>query len=331
MTIGVLICAEQIDGRVTTTTRELLHAGRRLADKMSQPLGALLVGKNIQEAAKEVISLGADISYIVDAPSFIEASPDNHVGTIARACREIGPSAVLFGQTDMGRDVAPTLAAQLGTTVSMDCVNVDIDPDTKALLQTRPVYGGNAMAVWSSQGREPQIVAMRPRSMPAAEPDAARQGEIVAIDTAIGQSSARVELIETKKEEIAGIKLEDARIIVAGGGGIGGPEGFKILEELAHTVGGAVAATRVPCDEKWVSSAMEVGQTGAIVTPDTYIAVGISGAVQHMVGCSNAKRIVAINRDPDAHIFQEADFGMVGDYREAVPALTESIRKIKGL
>lgn len=330
MAIGVLICAEEIDGRVTTTTRELLNEGKKLADKMNQPLGALLIGKNIQEAAMEIISLGADVSYTVEAPSFIEASPADYIAIIAKACQEIGPSVILFGQTDIGRDAAPSLAAQLGTTVSMDCVNVDIDPDTKALLQTRPVYGGNAMAVWASQGREPQIVAMRPRSMPAAEPNAARQGEIIAIDPPAGQSAAGVELIETKKEEITGVKLEEAKIVVSGGGGIGGPEGFKMLEELAHAVGGAVASTRVPCDEGWVSSAIEVGQTGTIVTPDLYIAVGISGAVQHMVGCSNAKRIVAINRDPDAHIFQEADLGIVGDYREALPALTETIRKIRG-
>jgi electron transfer flavoprotein alpha subunit len=329
MTAGILICAEAIDGRVTTTTRELLNAGRKLSDRINQPLGALLVGKNIREATGEVISLGADTAYTLDAPSFIESSPDYHTAIIAKACREIGPSVVLFGQTDMGRDVAPGLAAKLGTTACMDCVNVDIDPDTKSLLQTRPVYGGNAMAVWTSEGREPQVVAMRPRSVPAAEPDFARQGEIVALSPVIDQSEARIELIETRKEEIKGIKLEDAKIIVSGGGGIGGPEGFKVLEELAQAAGGAVGATRVPCDEGWVSSSIEVGQTGSIVTPDLYIAVGISGAVQHMVGCSNSKLIVAINRDPDAHIFQEADFGIVGDWKEAVPALTETIKNIQ--
>ncbi len=329
MTAGILICAETIDGRISTTTRELLNAGRKLADKMNRPLGALLVGKNIREAAGEIISLGADTVYTVDAPSFIESSPDCHAAIITGACQEIKPSVVLFGQTDMGRDVAPSLAARLETTACMDCVNVDIDPDTKSLIQTRPVYGGNAMAVWTSEGREPHIVAMRPRSLPAAEPGVAGQGEIVALSPAIDESAAGMELIETRKEEIKGIKLEDAKIIVSGGGGIGGPEGFKVLEELAQVTGGAVGATRVPCDEGWVSSGMEVGQTGSIVTPDLYIAVGISGAVQHMVGCSNSKIIVAINRDPDAHIFQEADFGIVGDWKEAVPALTETIKKIQ--
>ena len=329
MTAGILICAETTDGRVTTTTRELLHAGRKLSDRINRPLGALLIGKDIAEAAREVISLGADLAYTVDAPSFIESSPDYHTAIVAKACQEIGPCVVLFGQTDMGRDVAPSLAAKLGTTACMDCVNVDLDPDTKSLLQTRPIYGGNAMAVWTAEGLEPRIVALRPRSVPAADPDVARQGEIVALSPAVDESAARIELIETRKEEIKGVKLEDAKIIVSGGGGIGGPEGFKVLEELARIVGGAVAATRVPCDEGWVSSTIEVGQTGSIVTPDLYIAVGISGAVQHMVGCSNSKLIVAINRDPEAHIFQEANFGIVGDYKEAVPALIERIRGLQ--
>jgi electron transfer flavoprotein alpha subunit len=330
MTSKILVCAEVLDGRITATTGELLSAGRKLADKISGSLGALLVGKNIQEAAGEVISLGAETAYTVDAPPFIESSPDYHLAIIAEACREIAPSVVLFGQTDMGRDVAPVLAAKSGTTACMDCVDVDIDPDTKALLQTRPVYGGNAMAVWSTEGGGLQVIAIRPRSFPAAEPNPGSQGTVVALAPAVDASALRVELLETRKEEITGIKLEDAKIIVSGGGGIGGPEGFRMLEELAGVTGGAVAATRVPCDEGWVSHAIEVGQTGIIVTPDLYIAVGISGAVQHMVGCSNSKVVVAINRDPEAHIFQEADFGIVGDYREVLPALTEAIGKIRG-
>jgi electron transfer flavoprotein alpha subunit len=330
MTSKILVCAEVLDGRITATTGELLSAGRKLADKISGSLGALLVGRNIQGAAGEVISRGAETAYTVDALPFIESSPDDYAAIIAEACREIAPSIVLFGQTDMGRDVAPMLAAKSGTIACMDCVGVDIDPDTKSLLQTRPVYGGNAMAVWSSEGGALQVVAIRPRSFASAEPEPDRQGTIVALAPAVDASASRIELIETKKEETTGIKLEDAKIIVSGGGGIGGPEGFKLLEELAGIIGGAVAATRVPCDEGWVSHAIEVGQTGTIVTPDLYIAVGISRAVQHMVGCSNSKVIVAINRDPDAHIFQEADFGLVGDYREALPALTEAIGNIRG-
>lgn len=330
MTSGILICGEVLDGKVTTTTRELLNIGKRLSEGINQPLGALLIGRDIQKAAREVISLGADTAYTIDAPSFVESCPEYYTAIIESTCQEVRPSVILFGQTDMGRDVAPSLAATLGTVASMDCVNLDIDPDTKSLLQTRPVYGGNAMAVWASNDYQPQVATMRPRSVPAAEPDVARQGEIITLTPTIDESAIKSKLVETKKEQVEGIKLEDAKIIVAGGGGIGGAEGFKILEELAQLLGGAVGATRVPCDEGWVPPSLEIGQTGSIVTPDLYIAVGISGAVQHMVGCSNSKRIVAINRDLDAHIFQEADFGVVGDYREAVPALIERIKGLQG-
>ncbi len=329
MTAGILVCTEISDGRATTMTKELMQAGQKLAGRINRPLGALVIGKNIREAAGEIVSLGADTVYLVDAPAFRDSSPDVYTAIVARACREITPLVILFGQTDIGRDVAPSLAAQLGAAVTMDCVGVDIDPQTGSLVQTRPVYGGNATAIWTSGGPGPFIVAMRPRSLPAAEPDRNRTGELVTLNIADYESAHRIELVETRTEQIRGIKLEDAKTIVSGGGGIGGPEGFKILEELAQVLGGAVAATRVPCDEGWVSSSIEVGQTGSIVTPDLYIAVGISGAVQHMIGCANSKRIVAINRDPDAHIFQEADLGIVGDYRKVVPALTEAIKKIQ--
>jgi electron transfer flavoprotein alpha subunit len=334
MTTGILVCAETLEGRVTATTKELLHAGRLLADAVGQPLAALLAGRNTQAAAAEVIALGADTAYTVDAPAYIESTADYFTNLLFHACQKIDPAIVVFGQTDMGRDVAPLLAAKTGAAISMDCVGVAVDAGTKALFATRPVYGGNALAVWSSGvGDALRIVALRPRSYPAAEPDAARQGKVVALEAHGSGGAARVELLETNKEEIKGIKIEDARIVVSGGGGIGGPDGFAMLAELARIAGGAggaVAATRVPCDEGWVSHAIEVGQTGTIITPDLYIAVGISGAVQHMVGCASAKVIVAINRDADAHIFEEADFGIIGDYRQAVPALTGAIAGIKG-
>lgn len=333
MTKGILVCAETADGKITATTRELLHAGRDLADAAGSALAALVTGKNPQEAAAEAITLGADTVYTVDTPSFVESTPDYYASLLVMTCRKTEPAVVIFGQTDLGRDVAPLLAARSGGVACMDCVRVAIDTQTRALLQTRPVYGGNAMAVWSSGEEVLRVVALRPRSYAAAEPDATRQGEIVALDPPDSDESPRMELLETRKEEIKGVKIEDARIVVSGGGGIGGPDGFKMLEELALVAGGAsgaVAATRVPCDEGWVSHGIEVGQTGTIITPDLYIAVGISGAVQHMVGCADSKVIVAINRDPDAHIFQEADFGIVGDYRQAVPALTGAIKSIKG-
>jgi electron transfer flavoprotein alpha subunit len=325
---GVLVCSEVVEGKTAAITRELLNIGRRLSDDLSQPLSTLLVGKDIQETAKEVITLGADKVYTIDSSPFVQSPPDLYVAIFAQVCQQVTPSIVLLGQTDMGRDVAPRLAARLGTAVAMDCTELAIDSNTKCLLQTKPVYGGNAKAVWVSESHEPHIVTLRPRAVMPAEPDASRKGEIITLSVTVDDSMIKSKLVETVKEEIKGIKLEEAQVIVAGGGGIGGGEGFKLLKELAEVVEGTVGVTRVPCDEGWMPTSLEIGQTGHIVSPNLYIAVGISGAPQHMAGCSGSKCIVAINRDSEAHIFKEADFGLVGDYREVLPTLIEKCKTL---
>jgi electron transfer flavoprotein alpha subunit len=325
---GILICGEVVDGEITTVTKELLNIGRRLSDDLSQPLSTLLIGKDIQKAAEEVISLGADKVYIVDSSSSAEPHPDRHVAIIAEVCQQVAPFIILLGQTDIGRDIAPRLAARLRATVVMDCTELAIDSETKQLLQTKPVYGGNAIAVWVSESHEPQIITLRPRAVMPAEPDASRKGEIITLSVTVDDSMVKSKLVETVKEEVKGIKLEDAKVIVAGGGGIGGSDGFKLLEELAKVLGGTVGVSRVPCDEGWMPLSLEIGQTGHIVSPSLYIAVGISGASQHMAGCSGSKYIVAINRDPEANIFKVSDFGVVGDYRQALPPLTEKCKAL---
>lgn len=325
---GVLICGEVIEGRITSITTELLNTGRRLCDDLNQPLSVLLIGQNISEIAKEAILLGADKVYTVDGAPFAESHPERYVAVITKACQQIAPSIILLGQTDMGRDIAPRLATRLGTTVCVDCVELAIDPETKSLLQTKPVYGGNAMAVWVAEGYQPQVVTMRPRVVAPAEPDASRKGEVVPITVDVDDSAIKGKLVETVKEEVKGIKLEDAKVIVTGGGGIGGSEGFEMIRELAQLLGGAVGVSRIPCDEGWMPTTLEIGQTGQMVSPNLYIAVGISGALQHMAGCSGSKYIVAINKDPDAHIFKEADFGVVGDYREVLPPLIEKCKAL---
>jgi len=325
---GILICGEVVDGEITTVTKELLTSGRRLSDDLSQPLSTLLIGKDIQETAKEVITLGADKVYIVDSSPFVEPNPDPRVAIIAEVCQQIAPFIILLGQTDMGRDIAPRLAARLRATVVMDCTELAIDPETKQLLQTKPVYGGNAMAVWVSESHEPQIITLRPRAVTPAEPDASRKGEIITLNVTVDDSMIKSRLVETVKEEVKGIKLEEAEVIVAGGGGIGSSDGFKLLDELAKVLGGTTAVTRVPCDEGWMPISLEIGQTGHIVSPNLYIAVGVSGAPQHMAGCSESKCIVAINREPEAHIFQVSNFGIVGDYRQVLPPLIEKCKAL---
>lgn len=326
---GVLICGELIEGEVTTVTRELITTGKKLRDDLGQPLCLLLIGKDIHDEADEAVLFGADIIYTVDDFSSAELTPERYVAIITHVCKQVAPSIVLFGQTDMGRDVAPRLAARLRTAVCMDCVELAIDPETKSLLQTKPVYGGNARAVWATGNFLPHVVAMRPRAAEPAEPDPTRKGKIIPIEVKIDESEVKSKLLKTVEEEVKGIRLDEAKVIVAGGGGIGGPEGFKLLQELAQILGGAVGITRVPCDEGWMPASLEIGQTGHVVNPDLYIAVGISGAPQHLAGCSGSKCIVAINKSAEAHIFEEADFGIVGDYREALPSLIEKCKVLK--
>jgi len=318
---GIVICGEVVDGKLTTVTRELLTLGKKLHNDLEQPLVAVLVGKGIQNAAEEAVRLGADTVYVADGPPFSETHPDLYVAVLVEAIKQMKPSVVVLGHTEMGREVGPRAAARLETAVTMDCTALSIDPETKRLLQFKPVYGGNAVAVCVSESCDPQIVTLRPRSIMAEEADASKTGEVRTLNVTVTDSMIKGRLLETVKQDVEGIKLEDAKVIVAGGGGIGGSEGFRMLEELARVLRGTVGVTRVPCDEGWKPLSLEIGQTGHIVTPDLYIAVGVSGAPQHMAGCLGSKRIVAINRDPDAQIFREADFGVVGDYRQVLPTL----------
>ena len=326
---GVLVCGEVLNGKITITTRELLTIGRNLSNSLNEPLSIFLIGENSLEAANEAVYFNADKIYILNNDlSFPESHPDLHVAIITSVCQQVGASVILFGHTDMGRDVAPRLAARLGGMVVMDCVELSIHPETKKLLQKKPVFGGNAIAIWSSTWNGPQIITIRPRSTIPAEPETSRKGEIMTLKVIVQDSMIRGKLLEAGGVEVKGIKLEEAKVIVAGGGGIGSREGFKLLEELAEVLGGAVGVTRVPCDEGWMPISLEIGQTGHVVNPNLYIAVGISGAVQHMAGCSGSKCIVAINKDAGAHIFREANWGVVSDYREVLPIFINKCREM---
>lgn len=326
MNRGVLICGETVGEHLTVGTAELVHTGRGLCDGLKEELSLVLLEKNFQNAADEAISLGVNKVYAIEGLPIAETFPDRAANQIALLSRQIDPSLILFGQTDAGREIAPRVGAKLDTSVCLDCVALDIDAETGSLLQTKPVFGGNAMAVWSSADHDPQIVSLRPRSVEPVNPDPSRKGEIIKVEVEREETDSRGRLLETIQEKVKGIKLEEANVIVAGGGGIGGKEGFQLIEELAQQLHGAVGISRVPCDENWMPKSLEIGQTGHMVNPDLYIAIGISGAPQHMAGCSDSKFIVAVNKDRDAHIFKEADFGIVGDYREALPGLIEKLK-----
>ena len=323
---GILICGETAEEHLTVVTTELIQMGQRLNEGLREELSLVLLEKNFQAAAHEAISLGVNKVFTLGGLPGAEVSPDHAASLIFHIARQIHPSLLLFGQTDGGRDIAPRVGAKLDTSVCLDCVALDIDQETGALLQTKPVFGGNAMAVWASVDPGPQVVSMRPGSADPAVPDPSRKGDIIQIEVDIQDKDLKGRLLDTVRENILGIKLEEASVVVAGGGGIGGAEGFKPIEELAQRLHGAVGISRVPCDENWMPKSLEIGQTGHVVSPDLYIAIGISGAPQHMAGCSDSKFIVAINKDPNANIFKEADFGIVGDYREVLPAFMEKLK-----
>ena len=324
---GVMVYGEMVDGKLSSITSELLGGGRRLADELKEDLICILAGDKLDEAPKKAIAYGADKVYTVENPLLKEYQTDAYVAVMEKAVKDISPRILLFGQTSVGRDMAPRLSFRLGTSLSMDCIELSIDPATKLLQQTRPVYGGNARATFTSE-LLPQMVTVRQKAMSPLEPNEARKGEIASIKVELDPAKIRTKVLETIKEEVAGVKLEDAQIIVAGGRGIGGPDGFKQLEELAKALRAAVGASRPPSDNKWVPESWQIGLTGKIVAPEVYIAVAISGASQHLAGCSGSKNIIAINKDPEANIFKEARFGVVGDWKQILPTFTQKVKEL---
>ena len=330
---GVLVCGELVEGKLAAITTELLGCGRNLADELKEEVFCLLASDAVGEASKEAIASGADRVYTVEAPLLKEYQADSYMQVVEKIVEEASPRIILVGQTFMGRDLAPRLAFRLGAGLATDCLDLSIDPETKLLLQTRPVYGGNAQATFTCE-LMPQIATCRVKAMSPIERDDSRKGDVVATKVDIDQAKVRTELVEMVKEEVAGIKLEDATVIVSGGRGMGGPEPYETaLKELADvfTKGGlpaAVGASRPPCDVGWVPEAMHIGLTGKIVAPDVYIAIAISGASQHMAGCTGSKNIIAINKDPEATIFQLANYGVVGKYEDVVPAFTAKVKEL---
>jgi electron transfer flavoprotein alpha subunit len=324
---GVMIYGEMIDGKLSSITTELLGGGRRLADELKEDLMCVLVGDKLGEAPKAAVSYGADKVYTIEDPLLKDYQTDAYITVMEKAVKETSPRVLLFGQTAVGRDLSPRLAFRLGTALSMDCMELSIDPASKLLQETRSVYGGNARATFSSD-LMPQMVTVRQKAMSPLAPDAAKKGEITAIKAELDPAKIRTKVLDTVKEEVAGVKLEDAAVIVSGGRGIGGPDGFKQLEELAKAMKGAVGASRPPSDNKWVPESWQIGLTGKIVTPEVYIAVAISGASQHLAGCSGSKNIIAINKDPEANIFKEARFGVVGDWKQVLPTFTQKVKEL---
>ncbi len=323
---GVMVYCEVREGKLASIATEGLGCGRKLADDLGQELYAVLVGSGVSGLAREAISFGADKAYVIDDPLLKDYQTDSYVAVMEKAVNEVMPQILILGQTAIGCDLAPRLAFRLGTTTTVGCIELAIDPESKRLHQTKPIYGGNAQAVFTSE-TNPQIATIRAKAMTPLEP-ASRQGEVVNIAAGLEPSAIRTRVLDKVVEAVEGVKLEDAEVVVAGGRGIGGAEGFQQLEELARLFKGAVGASRPPCDNGWVADSLQIGLTGKIVAPGLYFAVAISGSSQHTSGCSGAKNIVAINKDAEANIFREARFGVVGDWKKVLPALTDKIKEL---
>ena len=324
---GVLVAGELSRGELQSITGELLAAGRSIADVTGEEVSVALL--NGDDAAGNVaVSLGADKAYLVQDDVLADMQLDAQIAALEKVCSEVQPSTVLIGRTLAGRDVGPRLAFRLGVGLAQDCLQVEADGTSGRITAVRPVYGGNALAKVTFPGANPQMVVLRAKAYEPLEVDDSRSGEVVVVEPGLDPSVVKARLVETVTQESEGMRLEDAGIVVGGGRGLGGPEPFDQLEDLAKLLGGAVGASRAVCDAGWLDHSYQVGLTGKTITPDLYITVGISGASQHMAGCSASKHIVAINRDVDANIFKSASFGVVGDWKDVLPSFIETVREL---
>ncbi|WP_026894488.1 electron transfer flavoprotein subunit alpha [Clostridiisalibacter paucivorans] len=325
---GVWVFAEQRDGEVLNVAIELLGEGRKLADKRGVELTAVLLGKGIDNVAEELVKYGADKVLYVDNELLEVYTTDGYTKVISELINDRKPEIMLIGATTIGRDLGPRLSARLGTGLTADCTRLEIDEEDGKLLQTRPAFGGNLMATIITPDHRPQMSTVRPGVMEKAHynEDANGKVETLAVDLTEADIKAKVEeCIKSEKEEVA---LEEAPIIVAGGRGVGNEKGFEVIEKLAHKLGGVVGSSRAAVDAGWIEHPHQVGQTGKTVRPKLYIACGISGAIQHLAGMQSSDCIVAINKNADAPIFKVADYGIVGDLYEVIPALIEALDKV---
>ncbi|MCA1319474.1 electron transfer flavoprotein subunit alpha/FixB family protein [Bacillus tianshenii] len=324
---GVWVFIEEKEGKIAPVSLELLGAGRKLADKRKVELAGVLIGDGVKNLASTVFEYGADTVYIYDQPIFKLYRTESFMKALLHCSEKHKPEIILYGATSTGKDLASAVATDLPTGLTADTTELDVEEDTGLLLASRPAFGGNIMATILCKKYRPQMATVRPKVMKALSPEAGKTGTVVEEYIDLREENMRTKVLEIVRETTKKVRIDEADIVVAGGKGLGSAEGFKLIHQLADTLGGVVGASRDVVEAGWIEHHHQVGQTGVTVTPKIYFAIGISGAIQHIVGMKNAGLIIAINKDPDAAIFQSCHYGIVGDAFEIIPLMVQEFKK----
>ncbi|WP_352419315.1 electron transfer flavoprotein subunit alpha [Proteiniborus sp.] len=325
---GVWVFAEQREGKLLNVAVELLGEGRKIADKLGVELTAVLLGNKVDDIAEKLVKYGADVVLYAESELLETYTTDGYTKVITELIKERKPEIILIGATNIGRDLGPRLSARVHTGLTADCTRLEIDEEDNKLLMTRPAFGGNLMATIVCPDHRPQMSTVRPGVMERAKNDENRKGKVELVDIKLTEDDIKAKVENIVKSGKAEVPLEEAKIIVSGGRGLGTQEGFELVEKLAKKLGGVVGASRATVDAGWIEHSHQVGQTGKTVRPKLYIACGISGAIQHLAGMQDAECIIAINKNPDAPIFKIADYSIVGDVTEIIPAMLEALDNV---
>ncbi len=324
---GVWTLGEVRNGEISSVSYELLAWGKKLSEKLEERLSSVVLGHNIKRKSQELFEFGADEVYVVDNPKLEHFLPDIHANLCEALVREYKPGILIASATTYGRTIMPILAARLKTGLTADCTELDIDLKEHILLQTRPAIGGNVMATIKTPDIRPQMATVRPKSKRPLKPDKSKNGKLILKEYSSDLYESRYKWLSFEKDESSDLPIQESDVIIAGGKGMKGKKNFDMLYDLSKMLNGAVGASRPTVDMGWVPYSHQIGLSGKTVTPHFYMAFGISGAIQHVAGMSSSKIIVAINKDPDAPIFKVADFGVVGDALEILPALLKKLGK----
>ncbi|MEA3359816.1 MAG: FAD-binding protein [Thermodesulfobacteriota bacterium] len=327
---GIWVFAEQINGKMAKVTKELLGLGQSLSRELNQELSAVLLGNNVAHLTEELQEYGAQNVYLAQHELLSSYQTNPFTKVISEILLQDKPNIFIIGATPIGRDLAPRISMRLNLGLTADCTELTIDPDDSSLLQTRPAFGGNVMATIKTSYSRPQMATVRPGVMEPNKADSPSQCKVKNVDVSLAEEDALTRILEFVKEKKKIVSLGDAKIIVAGGRGIGSEDGLKHLFKLAEVLGGEVAGTRMVIEEGWLPVERQVGQTGQTVRPELYVACGISGAIQHRAGMLGSRYVIAVNKDKRAPIFEAADWGIIGDLHEVVPTLTNAIMNRKG-